>query len=1757
MDHILLAQVGMSPTAHAIYLLTTKPLETQISIMISLGFHLRQPLSKSPENPIPENKHLKDALIQTINYSDTDYGLPKLPKEVKNLITTLSSHLKHQTTIPPLLSQNLLNTPQDLARGRDALTDLWNSWTGTFSSESLASVRFLQAEHANLVKAWTPPPLPSQKQNETLQHDYSHCLDNFGSIDELKDALKLMPPSSCGGALGITREHLLHATDDILKWVLDITGEMFKGNLPSSMVKSVIHPLPKDEHRWRSITLLEPLLKLVNGTVGRRLLKILATHNLLDPAQHGFITNGNCEDPLTVVCGLYSHSRTKDAPPLYSTFLDCTEAFDSVQTPWLHVALEHLHAPPALHEWLSKILTGHHRVVKTAYCSSGADLANSPTVHLESGTPQGCPLSPVLWIIIHNLALIFTRSKFPESGYPLTSDPNSELIQAKAYADDTALFNKTFKSHQGSIQALSLVYSLYGVRLNAKKSFYSPPPHKPKQTLSVYALDTEGTFRKQPPTTLKQTESTRYLGVIFQRDFPEGAPGGYWTDHLEKLKTFHTRFRIQCQTTSPTLSVLKEGITTVLIPTVMWSLQLGLPLDEFLYDMRRDIASMALKSIGLSPPTSPSALNTLANLILCPSHLGGWGFPCPIEIRARRIAINTQAGLKSNLPEIKLLHTITASTPFPPDLTSIPPELHRRTYMAICNISARIIKPPNTLTPHLPKLDPQITQIIERNGRLHIPCDAYSFCAIPSQLIPPQPLNQSEWTIQLPPTLPDDPNPNTIATTIIGALHLLTNMPPTHSLTAIKPLTNLTPLPPPSGTYQKFPDQQPRLYRPTIPTDPPVVQIIARAPFSFDTPSTTEEHLLNWTPTIPRPISHQWYIYTDASVVQGMKTSHTEQYAIQHNTNTETKRNSLWFSNRLNTNPQLPWTEQLSHLNQFKRNQLLQTGEIQTKNGTSSMHVQLWIYYSAETIRDSGTKAPPDWYLCWGTLDQPNDSFKSITLYDMLAPNSDTSNGNSPNKAKKAKTSHPTARTTPGQSIFLRPGETTKFNLTDATPKPGTNHTLALAGDQPQCTTVIWWPTSSRAECNNKNPDPPPLPIINLPRYVQHHAKDAANCRHSLEGTTNNTPPPTTPHHTPSTPFQSLCNSHDLTLTSPKDSWDLITALSNDTYPAKDTSGGVGSWACALEFGLGWEYLRSQQPLLLRILAECKCPSPSNPSSREELCPQHGHQFSPSTWHNIVNNPQQDSDIWTNPPKPTSPTVFTCLCGFQTPSTQHLDLHIATTPDISLPHGLELKTPLRHGGAFILTEESGYVVKAGAMRLPPSGMPSPESTPAEITTLPFALLHSADSIPNDPQHKSSLTFGTDAKNIVTGWDTFNSPTTSSRHKVRHPLYHYFTDLKAAQEQLPQISDWNIQHSLREGKLPLDSPKRRLASNIANAIVNLGAQSVAQRGKLDENQLVQAIIGTPLVLSERPALFFRSSIIHNPIKVFQTIEGYQTLSSCLHTSKRFKPPHCIRTPILTLDNIINGEVFALTLQQCAPPGQNCITSDTLGRNIACITDFTMPMSTSQRKEIEKVMPGEFLDNTKSKVDQRCHHCSQPQQDTTFHFIHQCKAFQRHQALAVMHIAAQFANSGPNRWGCQHERTPPPLISDEHPLLRDLTSGFTSPPDQNLVRIQIEDINNNPKLIILSTVVERFHKQCRSATPFRDIILKIHQHLNKTPQASIARMIPDPILNELISWFDLKHQALCSPLTPSSTLNNDTDFPPSIYAPEISYIPQDIL
>ena len=151
-----------------------------------------------------------------------------------------------------------------------------------------------------MAEALRPPP----DLDGTIARSFTACLDNYADIDEIHNkALMLMPSSSTGtgGMMGITREHLSIASDDTKMWVLELTGDIFAGLSPSILKQGAIAPLLiKDSKRFRPVTLLEPITKLVTGTVARRMSLLFHTHSLFHHHQFEFVHGGSCEAPIEV-----------------------------------------------------------------------------------------------------------------------------------------------------------------------------------------------------------------------------------------------------------------------------------------------------------------------------------------------------------------------------------------------------------------------------------------------------------------------------------------------------------------------------------------------------------------------------------------------------------------------------------------------------------------------------------------------------------------------------------------------------------------------------------------------------------------------------------------------------------------------------------------------------------------------------------------------------------------------------------------------------------------------------------------------------------------------------------------------------------------------------------------------------------------------------------------------------------------------------------------------------------------------------------------------------------------------------------------------------------------------------------------------------------------------------------------------------------------------------------------------------------------
>jgi hypothetical protein len=61
--------------------------------------------------------------------------------------------------------------------------------------------------------------------------------------------------------MGIIREHLFNASDDITTWILELTGNIFAGLSPSILKQGAIAPLPKVSKRkhFECKGLLNPL----------------------------------------------------------------------------------------------------------------------------------------------------------------------------------------------------------------------------------------------------------------------------------------------------------------------------------------------------------------------------------------------------------------------------------------------------------------------------------------------------------------------------------------------------------------------------------------------------------------------------------------------------------------------------------------------------------------------------------------------------------------------------------------------------------------------------------------------------------------------------------------------------------------------------------------------------------------------------------------------------------------------------------------------------------------------------------------------------------------------------------------------------------------------------------------------------------------------------------------------------------------------------------------------------------------------------------------------------------------------------------------------------------------------------------------------------------------------------------------------------------------------------------------------------------
>ena len=284
------------------------------------------------------------------------------------------------------------------------------------------------------------------------------------TLEECFAALNGMPRGKTPGSDGFPMEFFLHFWQSLgadLVRVLNVAYET--GQLSASQRRGLIIVLYKKNDRletknWRPISLLNADYKIATRAIAGRLLTVLRT--IIGPDQTCGVRGRTISENLFFIRDLLDYVERENLP-LALLSLDQEKAFDRVDWGFLLRILDTFNFGPDFQRWVKLFYTD----IESAVVINGW---TSSFFRPSRGVRQGCPLSPLLYVISIEVLAVCIRTSPRIAGVAL---PNSlEEFRCSGYADDTTVAATTDASIAETFHLYDLYERASGARLNRGKS---------------------------------------------------------------------------------------------------------------------------------------------------------------------------------------------------------------------------------------------------------------------------------------------------------------------------------------------------------------------------------------------------------------------------------------------------------------------------------------------------------------------------------------------------------------------------------------------------------------------------------------------------------------------------------------------------------------------------------------------------------------------------------------------------------------------------------------------------------------------------------------------------------------------------------------------------------------------------------------------------------------------------------------------------------------------------------------------------------------------------------------------------------------------------------------------------------------------------------------------------------------------------------------------------------------------------------------
>ena len=291
----------------------------------------------------------------------------------------------------------------------------------------------------------------------------SEACDGVTREPECKSALHKMKNNKSPGVDGLPYEFYRQFWPILGSDLVDVYNECFtSGKLSFSQRTGLITLLYKrgdklDTKNWRPISLLCTDYKILSKVLTNRLLLVISS--VVGVAQTCGVPGRFSSENVRFIQDAIDYANDSNTGAALIS-LDQEKAFDRVEWPFMLRVLEAMNFGPSFRAWVKLLYTQIFSQVLVNDFTS--DLF--PVTH---GVRQGCPLSPLLYILVAETIASAIRKDPDIDGFSLPNCVRHKLFQ---YADDTSVF--VMSDH--SLRSLFSLFERYerasGAKLNVSKS---------------------------------------------------------------------------------------------------------------------------------------------------------------------------------------------------------------------------------------------------------------------------------------------------------------------------------------------------------------------------------------------------------------------------------------------------------------------------------------------------------------------------------------------------------------------------------------------------------------------------------------------------------------------------------------------------------------------------------------------------------------------------------------------------------------------------------------------------------------------------------------------------------------------------------------------------------------------------------------------------------------------------------------------------------------------------------------------------------------------------------------------------------------------------------------------------------------------------------------------------------------------------------------------------------------------------------------